>query len=299
MLGGILMDAIAAWWINALLICLTAMLNLITHILLITPDVTSLPQVQALTGRSIWVVDTCFVLVFTAAAALSMIAGSSENTRYSVKDLLPRCVVAFVAAHFSQLFAGKMIEVVNAVVLAITHDDLGGARAFAGLRSQILAGRDAAGDVLFAVVLALLVWLLAASLFGVIVRFAVALLLTSIAPIALACHALPLTDGVARLWWRSYLAMLAVPLGQAFVLFSGRELLLDPGAMLPTIGLPNNGILNLFCVVAMLWATVRVPGLIRSLVSGGGSNGSRAGNVVRVLVIQQLTRGLRVPGVHP
>jgi len=299
MLGGFLMDAIATWWINALLTCLTAMLNLITHVLLITPDVTSLPQVQALTGRSIWIVDTCFLLVFTTAATLSMIAGANADTRYTVKDLLPRCVVAFVAAHFSQLFAGKMIEVVNAVVLAITRDDLSGKSAFAGLRTQILAGRGAAGELLFAVVLALLVWLLAASVFGAIVRFTVALLLTSIAPIALACHALPLTDGVARLWWRSYLGMLAVPLGQAFVLFSGRELLLDPGAMLPTIGLPDNGILNLFCVVAMLWATVRVPGLIRTLVTGGGRGGSRAGNVVRVVVVQQLTRVLGIPGVHP
>ncbi|MGC4857604.1 hypothetical protein ACLQ24_30625, partial [Micromonospora sp. DT4] len=81
------------WFAGLLLDCLNGLITAITHALLITPDVTSLPQVQALTGRSIWVVDTVFVLVFVAAGVLTMVAGGDERARYTAKDLLPRCVV--------------------------------------------------------------------------------------------------------------------------------------------------------------------------------------------------------------
>ncbi|MCT2280798.1 hypothetical protein M3G91_24585, partial [Micromonospora chalcea] len=58
------LNQILDWFAGLLLDCLNGLITAITHALLITPDVTSLPQVQALTGRSIWVVDTVFVLVF-------------------------------------------------------------------------------------------------------------------------------------------------------------------------------------------------------------------------------------------
>ncbi|MGC4857575.1 hypothetical protein ACLQ24_30475, partial [Micromonospora sp. DT4] len=106
---------------------------------------------------------------------------------------------------------------------------------------------------------------LAATACSVIVRFAVALVLTAVAPIALACHALPQTDGVARMWWRSYVAMLAIPVVQAFVLFAGQWMLLDTSTMLPLLGLPvePGGVLNLFVVMVLLWTTLKVPGLMR------------------------------------
>ena len=98
------LDAIMDWVIDALLACLDAVFGVITGAMLITPDATALPQVQALTGRSVWIVDTVFVLVFIAAGVLTMSAGGDERARYTAKDLAPRCVVGFIAAHFSQLF---------------------------------------------------------------------------------------------------------------------------------------------------------------------------------------------------
>jgi len=141
---------------------------------------------------------------------------------------------------------------------------------------------------------------LAATACSVIVRFAVALVLTAVAPIALACHALPQTDPVARLWWRSYFTMLAVPVVQAFVLFAGQWMMLDTRNMLPVLGLPfePGGVINLFVVLVLLWTTVKVPGLMRKLATTGGRSGNMLGAVVRVVVVQQLTRGLRIPGVR-
>src|SRR3954467_3954697 len=123
---GFVLDQIIQWLIAALLACLDGLFAVIKGALLITPDVTGLPQVQALTGRSIWVVDTVFVLAFVAAGALTMAAGGDERARYTTKDLLPRCIVGFVTAHFSQLIAGKLIELANAFTAALTAQDFNG-----------------------------------------------------------------------------------------------------------------------------------------------------------------------------
>ena len=101
----------------------TALFSAITDALLITPDVTVLPQVQAITGRSIWIVDTVFVLAFVAAGVLTMIAGGDERARYTAKDLAAAVVVGFIAAHFSQLCCSKLIELANALTAALTADD--------------------------------------------------------------------------------------------------------------------------------------------------------------------------------
>ncbi|MEV7984339.1 conjugal transfer protein TrbL family protein [Micromonospora sp. NPDC005257] len=295
------LNQILDWFAGLLLDCLNGLITAITHALLITPDVTSLPQVQALTGRSIWVVDTVFVLVFVAAGVLTMVAGGDERARYTAKDLLPRCVVGFVTAHFSQLIAGTLIEYANAFTAALTAQDFNGDGALNAVRTHLMAARDQTAGLLFVVCLAIIVFLLAATACSVIVRFAVALVLTAVAPIALACHALPQTDGVARMWWRSYVAMLATPVVQAFVLFAGQWMLLDTSTMLPLLGLPvePGGVLNLFVVMVLLWTTLKVPGLMRRYATSGagGRGGNVLGAVVRVVVVQQLTRGLRIPGL--
>jgi hypothetical protein len=292
-----LLNPILDWFAQVLLDCLGGLLGAITHTLLITPDVTTLPQVQALTGRSTWVVDTAFVLVFLAAGALTMVAGGDERARYTAKDLLPRCIVGFVTAHFSQLIAATLIQTANAVTEALTARNFNGDNALDAVRTNLAASRDHTAALLFIICLAIILYLLAATACSVIVRFAVALVLTAVAPIALACHALPQTDPIARLWWRSYATMLAVPMVQAFVLFAGQWMLLDTSHMLPVLGLPDEpgGVLNLFVVMVLLWTCVKVPGLMRGLATTGGRNTNFLGTVVRVVVVQQLTRGLRTP----
>src|SRR5919202_4181527 len=128
---GWLIDQIMDWLVGTILTILDGVLSLISTALLVTPDVTGLPQVQALTGRSVWVVDTVFVLAFTAAGILTMVAGGDERARYTVKDLLPRAVVGFVAAHFSQLICAGLVELANgltdALAVNIDHDSALGA----------------------------------------------------------------------------------------------------------------------------------------------------------------------------
>jgi hypothetical protein len=74
-------------------------------------------------------------------------------------------------------------------------------------------------------------------------------------------------------------------------------MLLDPAHLLPVFGLPvePGGILNLLIVIVLLWTTVRVPGLVRRYVTHAGRSPNVLGTVVRVVVVQQLTR--RAPGL--
>jgi hypothetical protein len=61
--------------------------------------------------------------------------------------------------------------------------------------------------------IAVITVLLAAAAFGLITRFVVLIVLAAAAPLALALHALPQTDGLARLWWQATAGALAVPVG--------------------------------------------------------------------------------------
>ncbi|MEV0726964.1 hypothetical protein AB0I37_29845 [Micromonospora purpureochromogenes] len=296
---GFLLDQILDWLAAAILATLDALFAVISSVLLVTPNVTSLPQVQALTGRSVLVVDTVFVLAFIAAGALTMTAGGGEESRYRVKDLLPRLIVGFVAAHFSQMWCGMLIDLANALTTALTTPEGGSDGALRAIKTHITAGQDKTAALLFVVCVAIIAVLLAGTAFSVIVRFAVVLVLTAAAPLALACHALPQTDPVARLWWKSYAGVLAVPVVQGFTLYAGQWMLTDPDHLLPVLGLPVDpgGVINLFVVMVMLWTTLRVPTLMRRYVATGdsGRGANMLGAAVRVIVVQQVTRS--VPGL--
>lgn len=295
---GFWLNGIVNWFADAILNVFNTLISAITGALLRTPDVTALPQVQALTGRSIAVVDAVFVLVFVAAGALTMTAGGNERARYGVKDLLPRCVVGFVAAHFSQLIAGKLIELANALTAALTDPTTGADGGLAGIKTQLAGARDNLGGLLFIVCAAIIVLLLASTSISVIVRFAIALVLTTIAPIALAMHALPQTDPLARMWWRAYAGVLAIPVVQGMFLAAGQWMLLDTSHMMPLLGLPvePGGVLNLFVVMVLLWSATKVPGWMRRLVTAPGArNTNVVGAALRIVVVQQISRV--IPGI--
>ncbi|MEV4481843.1 conjugal transfer protein TrbL family protein [Micromonospora coxensis] len=296
---GWLFDGMLDWFATVVLASLDALFGVISSALLITPKVTALPQVQALTGRSVFVVDAVFVLAFVAAGVLTMTAGGSEHTRYTVKDLVPRLIVGFVAAHFSQLWCGMLIDLANALTGALTTPEGDADGALRAIRGHIGAGQDRTAALLFVVCVAIIAVLLAATAFSVIVRFAVLLVLTAGAPLALACHGLPQTDPLARLWWRSYGGVLAVPVVQGFTLYTGQWMLTDPQHLLPVLGLPvePGGVINLFVVMVVLWTTLRVPTLLSRFVATGtgGRGASMVGAALRVVVVQQLTRS--VPGL--
>jgi hypothetical protein len=242
--------------------------------------------------------------VFVAAGALTMTSSGGERAKYNAKDLLARCVVGLVAAHFSQLIAAKMIELSNALTAALTDTPTGPNGGLDGIKANLSAARDTSGALLFVVCAAVIVFLVAATALSMIGRFALVMVLTTVAPIALACHALPQTDPVARMWWRAYLGTLTVPIVQGAFLAAGQWMLLDPRHMLPQLGLPATepgGVLNLFVVIVLLFSAVKVPGWMRKIVMSPGGRGQNIlATALRVIVIQRVSKVLpgvrRIPG---
>jgi len=296
---GWLLDEMLSHLTEWILDALDAIFTLLTHALYVTPDVTGLPQVAALTTRSVWIVDTVFVLVFIAAGVLTVTSGASANSRYHVKDLAPRIVVGFVAAHFSTLLCGWAISLANGLVGSVAGEQSDPGQATKAMRSHLeaAAGAGQAGPLLFAVILAIITILVGAAAFGLIVRLSVLLVLTAIAPIALACHALPATDGLARSWWRAYTGTLIVPVLQAFTLQAGMWMLTDPVHILPEIAAVGGGgvIVNLFIVMVLLWTTVKIPGLVRKhVMSTGTNNNTVIGGMIRIAATSAASRV--VPG---
>ncbi|MEV6523142.1 conjugal transfer protein TrbL family protein [Longispora sp. NPDC051575] len=292
---GWLMNGILDWLTTMMLGAFDGLIGLITGSLLISPDVTTLPQVIGLTTHSVWVVDSIFVLAFLAAGTLTMVSGGSERSRYQIKDLAPRLVVGFIGAHFSQVLIAKAIEVANALTAALTSTPLNKGATDA-MRSHIVAASKDPTTALLAVLIAcVIVILLAATTFQMIMRFAGLLVMAILAPLAMACHALPATDGLARLWWRQFTACLAIPVLQGLCLTTGQWMLEDPSNMLAAYGLPGGDILQLFIVMVVLWMTVRIPGMVAKF--AGQAAGARSNPIVtlvRIATVDQVTR--LVPG---
>lgn len=279
-------DKILSWLTDRILDSLDLIFNLLTRTLYVTPDVTNLPQVAALTTRSVWIVDTVFVLVFLTAGVLTMTSGASATSRYHIKDLAPRIIVGFVAAHFSTLLCAQAIGLANGLTGAVTQGQADPDAATRTMRLHLAAANSSqAGQLLFLVILAIIAILVAAAAFGFMVRVALLLVLTALAPLALACHALPATDGLARSWWRAYTGTLIVPVLQAFTLHAGMWMLTDPTHILPEIPIAGGGgvVFNLFIVMVLLWTTVKIPGLVRKhVMNSGARNTTVVGGLIRI-----------------
>jgi len=295
------LDAMLDWLAGGFLNAFDAILAAIVRGLLVNPDVTGLPQIQELTRRSVLVVDSVFVLAFLAAGALTMVSGGNERSRYTLKDLMPRLVVGFIAAHFSQLLVSQAITVANALTVALAPGDTDRPGALEAIKNHVHDANGHVIPILFMALAGITVVLLASTVFGMLGRLSSLIVLAAAAPLALACHAVPQAEPVARLWWRAFGGCLAIPMLQALTLQAGQWMLEDPVHVMPELGLPDDpgGVMNLFIVIILLWTTVRIPGFVRRYLLQGGGRPNVLGTMVRVVIVQQLTRGLGRAGGRP
>jgi hypothetical protein len=292
-----LLSDVVKWVLaNAVLSSLNALWGMLAATQLTNPDVTVLPQVAAITSRSHLVVNIGFVLAIITAG-ITVMTHESIQIRYGIGDLAPRLVVGFIASNFSTTLCKNLIDTANAVTRAMTGEHVGSQDSFAHLLRVI---NDALNDpdsaVLLAVIGLILAVLTAMLVIGWLIRLGVLIVLVGVAPVALACHATPYTDPVARLWWRSILGLLATVLLQALALYTTLNIFLSPDANLQALGGPKDaGALNLLIVVCLLWAVVRIPGLMRKYVMRGGGQSNVLGLMVRMALVQPLMR--MIPGL--
>jgi hypothetical protein len=278
---------------------LGGLVSLLTATFFTSPDVTVFPQVQLLVSRSMVVVNAAFVLAIIAAGAIAMTHGTFQ-IRYQAKDLLPRLVFGFVASNFGVELCRMCIETANALTVAMVGETASGPQVIEFVKARIVGALTSPSSAVLAVVIGLIIVVLFYMLLvGWFARIATLIVLAGIAPVALACYALPQTQAAAGLWWRSLLGCLATPLLQAIFFTTGVNLLLDPEHNVPILlGLPGGAstdVFNLFIAACLLMVTVRIPKLVGRYVTRSGQM-STAGVVLRAVIIQSITRRMRIPG---
>jgi hypothetical protein len=290
---GWLFDQATAWLLGFTRDTLNQTWALLVATLFHLPDVTGLPQVAAVSGRALAIVNTGFVVVIMIVGVVVMTRDTVQS-QYSLAELAPRMVIGLVAANFAPTICQAITTTANALVEALTGQGIASERSLAALLRVVTGALTNPTSALLVTLIGLTIdVLLALLLVGWIARFVALIVAVGVAPAALACHALPWTEPIAQAWWRTMGGLSITVVLQAVALNTSLAIFLDPAANLPSYGLPSDptGLLNLFIVAVLLYATVRIPALVRRQLTPG-ARPNLAGTILRFIVVQQLTRGL-------
>ncbi|MEU5437174.1 hypothetical protein AB0G73_27870 [Streptomyces sp. NPDC020719] len=279
---------------------LNPLLKLLEDTLLTTPTPASLPRVGELWAHSWEITIACYSLLVMVAGVLLM-AHESVQTRYSVRELAPRVPLGFLAAALSLFLAGKAVELANALSTAVAGGGLGKKSAGTALHQFVRSSFSPSGGIFVILMWGVVAVVLVALLVSYVVRVALTILLIAGAPLALMCHALPVTDGVARWWWRIFGGVLSIQIAQSMALVVSIRVFLTPGNFSP-FGATRGGLVSVLVVLALVYIIFKIPFWILGSVRVGHGR-SFVGRMIRAAVVYKtfgLLRGAprRVASVH-
>ena len=245
-------DAINGWLQSLAAHLLRPALAAADQLLFQTPAFDSIPEVGRSWGLVRDVTDGLFVLALLAAGLLVMASGTLES-RYSAKALIPRIVLAAIAANASLALCGGLIKLDNALVTGVVGPNPG-TTAFGQLASMVQSphASDQVVGSLVGLAAAVLAILLVALYIG---RDIVLLIAIVLSPLALATYALPQTDEIARIWWRVFSALLFVQVIQAIMIKVGIELLRHTD----WLGGPISDLVSGLVLITLLFLLFKLP----------------------------------------
>ena len=277
---------IDAWFRGLVTDALNPMLDLIGKTVLATPQVTGQGEVGQIWLISLGIADGLLVLFLLAAGALLM-TNETLHSRYALKDALPRIVVGAIAANASLSLSGQLISFANALSSGFLAGGVDPAQASLQLKDFILGA--VAGSGIFVILLGLVAAALAVMLLILyIVRATVVLILIAGAPLLLITHALPQTDGLARLWWRGMTAALGVQVAQALVLATAVRVFFNSGGR-QALGLSVTGnLIDLLVCLCLFWILIRIPFWAKDLAFSGRR--TMVGQAARTYVLARVGR---------
>ena len=282
--------AIDDWFRSLVTDALDPVLTLLGHTLLATPNVTAQSRVGQLWRMAEGIADAFLVLFVLAGGAIVM-GHETLQTRTALRDVLPRIVVAAFAVNASLGLAGLAISTADALSAAVLGQGVDAANAAVVLR-QLVLGSLASGGI-FVVLLGGVVAVLAVVLLATyVVRLALVILLVVAAPICLVCHALPQTEGLAKLWWRAFSGTLAVQVAQSLVLITALRVFLATGGP-ANLGIASTGgVVDLLVSACLCWVLVKIPGWVSRVVFSGSKGRGGIGRVVRDVIIYKGAKAL-------
>ncbi|WP_249416520.1 hypothetical protein [Streptomyces sp. TS71-3] len=251
--------------------------------LLATPDVTRHADIKRLWAAVLGITTGIYV-VFVTAGGITVMGYETVQTRYALRQIAPRLLLGMAAAASSLTVMRQAIGLSNALAHAIMATGMSDAGQ--GMVERVLpfALFGVPGLKLYVLLLAILmIALVLAVLIGFLVRIAVMALLAVGAPLMLACHAHPLTDPVARLWWRGLAGCLVIQVAQSMTFVLALKLFFAPGAT--TLGIPKSDQLGtVLAGVALFWVLFKIPGwTLQVILRGTPVHNPHAPTGVRIL----------------
>ncbi|WP_141578741.1 hypothetical protein [Actinomadura sp. WMMA1423] len=262
-------QAVNGWFADLVTSAAKPICDLLAQTVLGTPPLDSPDMARA---KDLWsvsqtIANTCYVLIITAGGVLLIAGHSLPGSELTPGQLVARLVGAFLASNLSLILIGYMITFANGLSAAFLR--AGGEAVAPGRVAKAISAYLVASLVPnqpFTIFIGLGVVVLAVCVaFIYIVRIALTMVLIAAAPVALMFHALPITDGLARLWWRSITGVLAIGVCQSLVLATAFRLLFsdvkqpdnDSGGHFP--GIVSGTGVDLLLALCLLWIMARVP----------------------------------------
>ncbi|MGH3739477.1 MAG: hypothetical protein ACRDT6_28335, partial [Micromonosporaceae bacterium] len=276
-LPGQVRQAISGFLAWAVKTALNPALRALGESVLATPDLTGDTRVRQVWTGSLVVINAVFVLLVIAGGFVIVTSGGTHGLR----EIAPRLAFAALAANLSLLVVGKAITATNAVTAAIAGRGVDPATASAAIKE--ITDKAMRGEAFLHTILSLgLVVMAIIVVITFILRVMLMVALIGLAPLALACHALPQTEQLAYTWWRSLAACLAIQIGQTIVLVAGLRVFLTPSGK-TLLGVPStsSGLLGLLVCLTMLWLLIKVPLWTKQYVLAGLGQGK---GIVRKII---------------
>ena len=289
-------QAIDTWFGDLVKSALTPVLTLLGELVLATPNLLG-GRVSQIWEVTLGIADAVFGL-FVVIGGIVVMTHDSVQTRYGLKQILPRLFFGFIAANTSLLLINQVLSFGNAITLAVWSTPVSGA----GIGNQLLGyimssiflpdGVTQIFMILFGLVLAVLAL---AVLFSFALRTAGLLLLTVLAPLMLLCHALPGLDAAAQLWWRALGAILAIQILQATVLMLMLQVFFDPDSNV--LGVPTAaGLVDLLVCGALFVILLKIPNWVMRMLLGRAPR-STAMSLLRTAAVAAVGTAIGVPGI--
>jgi len=285
-IAGHIRDAINGWFRDLVTSALDPVLTLLGSTVLSTPEVTG-GRVHELWLVCAGIANSVFVLFVLAGGAVVM-SHETLQTRFAAKQIAPRLVVGIIAANLSLAVVGLAVGFANALSGALLGQGVDSGSATGVLRALVLAPLADCGSflVLMGLVVAILALLLVATY---LIRVALLVVLVVAGPLALACHALPYTEGAAQLWWRALVGALATQVSQSLVLITAVRVFFASGGN-AALGLSASGALvNVLLACALLYVLVKIPSWMARLVLGG-RRGTSTVQLLKTAVVYRTVR---------
>lgn len=245
--------AISQWFSNLVTSALEPVFDFLGRTVFSTPQIAANERILGLWGISLGIADALLLLFLLFGAGLVTVGGGLAS-QLTAKELLPRLVVAAIAANVSLIVLRTLTDLSNSLARGVLGS-LGPAEV-ARLMVKILANAALGNPFLALLALALIAFGMLV-IITYVIRAAALVVLVAAAPLLLACHALPQTEGYAQSWWRAVLALLAAPVAQSLLLAAAFRVMLTSNGVL---GLPiGSGLIDILVIGTLLWFLFKVP----------------------------------------